>query len=207
VKELLPNLKVNGHLARGWLGVTAKEQPEGKGAMVEDVYAGSPAALAGMRSGDRITAVNGKPVDSYLQLLREIALLPPGSRTRFTVVRGSTPRDLMVTLSERPAPETMHTLNELKEAEPAGLALQDVTPALANQLALTVTDGAWVAGVVPGSAADRSGLREGDVIVGVDNEVIFDVGTYQSAMQQRPPNRPVVLRIVRAGRDQSVIVE
>jgi serine protease Do len=207
VKELLPNLKVNGHLARGWLGVTAKEEPEGKGAVIEDVYAGSPAALAGLKGGDRISAVNGHPVESYLQLLREIALLPPGSRTRFTVIRGSTPREIQVNLSERPAPETMHTLAELQQAEPAGLALEDVTPALANRLGLPVGQGAWVAGVVPGSLADRTGLREGDVIASVNGQPVADVAGYLGAMQSRPANQPATLGIVRAGRDERIVVQ
>jgi serine protease Do len=92
VKDILPNLLDNGHLERGWLGLTVAEQPAPDGrsrlAVVQDVFPAGPAGRAGLRPGDRITHVNGRPFDSYLALLRKISLLSPGTLVRLTAQRG-----------------------------------------------------------------------------------------------------------------------
>jgi len=108
VKDLLPNLLDNGHLERGWLGLTIAEQPGADGrarvAVVQEVIPASPAAAAGLRPGDRITHVNGRPFDSYLALLRKISLLAPGTLVRLTTQRGGgPPRELAARVSEPPA--------------------------------------------------------------------------------------------------------
>lgn len=204
VKDLLPNLKVNGHLARGWLGLTARDAAQGKGALVGKVYAGSPAAHGGIQPGDRIVQVNGKSVDSYLELLRKIALLPPGSQPHLLVVHRGTPRTVKVILSERPAPEILQTLQTLAEIAPAGLAAQDVTPKLADKLDLPVDHGVWVAGVIPGSTADRAGLREGDVIDAVDGKKVRDVTGYEKAVV-RGSDAAISLHVLRGPSETKVI--
>ena len=102
VKDLLPNLMDNGHVERGWLGMTVVEEPGKHSAQVVDVYPGGPAAAAGLRSGDRVTTINGRPVDSYLQLLRKISLLAPGTLVRMGVQRGTAAREFTARVAERP---------------------------------------------------------------------------------------------------------
>src|SRR5919201_3444521 len=82
VKELIPNLRANGRLARGWLGVriTESDDSAAAGASIVTVFNGSPAAGAGLRPGDRVLAVNGRPVENFQQLLRRVSFLPPGTR-------------------------------------------------------------------------------------------------------------------------------
>lgn len=205
VKDLLPNLKVNGHLARGWMGLTVNEQPGGQGAVVEGVYAGSPAAEGGVHPGDRITLLNGKPVESYLQLLRKIALLPPGTRTHFTLQRNGQTREAEIILAERPAAETLQTLATLQEIEPEGLAVQEVTPELAERLTLPVAKGLWVAGVVPGSTADRAGLREGDVIDRANDEEVSDVAGFQRVVSHRAGHQ-LTLHFLRGAEPKTLVI-
>jgi serine protease Do len=102
VKDLLPNLLDNGHVERGWLGMTVVEEPGKHSAQVVDVYPGGPAAAAGLRAGDRVTTINGRPVDSYLQLLRKISLLAPGPMVRMGVQRGTAAREFTARVAERP---------------------------------------------------------------------------------------------------------
>ncbi|HVE87246.1 MAG TPA: trypsin-like peptidase domain-containing protein [Myxococcales bacterium] len=105
VKDLLPNLQVNGRLARGWLGIVVQEESAAageKGALVQTVFKSSPAARAGLEVGDRVTAVNGRPVEGYLQFMRRVAILAPGTSVRLTVVRGGKAQERAVTLGERP---------------------------------------------------------------------------------------------------------
>ena len=100
VKDLIPNLRENGRLARGWLGVNiAESDASGRGAVVSEVFEKSPAAQAGIRPGDRVIAVNGRAVDNFQQLLRRVTFLAPGSKATLDVERGGAKQQITVTLA------------------------------------------------------------------------------------------------------------
>lgn len=202
VKDLLPNLRENGRLERGWLGVSIDDGHDWSGGtlgtlVVRDVYRKSPAAEAGIRTGDRIVAVNGKPIDSYLQLLRKVALLAPGTQTRLTLLRGGESQEVMVKLARRPAPETMQALASPGNLNEFGLVLQDVTPEEAPRLGLKEYSGALVAGVVPRSAAASAGITPGDLIVEVNRRKVKDVAGVRAAIGRGETGTRVLLRVQR----------
>lgn len=95
----------NASPRRGWLGlaVDQRSDAESQGVAIVEILAGSPAASAGLRAGDRIAAVNGRPIATYLELSR-LSALPPGTVLRLSVRRGNRVRDVAVTLGEPPAP-------------------------------------------------------------------------------------------------------
>jgi hypothetical protein len=97
---------------RGWLGLQLQEPESGagsQGVMVIDILPGSPAASAGLRVGDRIGAVNGRPVGTRLEWGRWVSPLPPGTALRFSVRRGNRVREVAVTLGEPPPPGSLPT--------------------------------------------------------------------------------------------------
>lgn len=202
VKDLLPNLKVNGRLARGWLGLTIAEPASAaeaakKGAVVKDVYAGSPAMEGGLRDGDRILAVNARPVESYLQLLRKVALLAPGSQMRLTVQRANQLRELSVRVSERPTPQSGQAVAGLGNVEAFGLILQDVDGDLAAKLKVPPYHGVFVSGVVPGSAAQTAGIRQGDLIRELNKKRVEDVHAFNEALDRRKVMQTVQIAVER----------
>jgi serine protease Do len=203
VKDLLPNLKVNGHVVRGWMGLSVKQRPDGGGPLVDAVYAGGPAAEAGVHPGDRITALNDRPVASYLQLLRRVELLPPGTRARLTLLRDGRARQVEVFLSKRPV--EADTLVALQELEPSGLTVQQITPTLVSQLNLPAEAGLWVSGVLPGSTADLAGLRQGDLIDQLDGRPVKDVAGYGAALRTRS-GRTLTIHLLRGGRPMTLVV-
>src|SRR5215831_8230721 len=86
---------------RGWLGLQVQDPESGAGSQgvtVVDILPGSPAASAGLRVGDRIGAVNGRPIGTRLELGRWVSLLPPGTALRLSVRRGNRVREVAVTL-------------------------------------------------------------------------------------------------------------
>lgn len=186
VKELIPNLRENGRLARGWLGVNIVEGvgAGGRGAVVSDVFKGSPAAAAGLLPGDRVIAVNGAPVVNFQQLLRKISFLAPGSRTSMVVERKGERQELVVTLSDRPAQQALRDLSEANRADALGLVLRELTPEVAKSLGLSGQSGVLVSGVLPGSPADQSGLLAGDLITEANKLPIRTVKEFKGAVAQ-----------------------
>ena len=154
VKDLLPNLMDNGHVERGWLGMTVVEEPGKHSAQVIDVYPGGPAAAAGLRASDRVTTINGRPVDSYLQLLRKISLLSPGTLVKMGVQRGSAAREFTARVAERPVRPPSPGPGEGDPGaglDALGLAVSDLDADAARRLGARSPFGAWVVQVNPGS--------------------------------------------------------
>lgn len=206
VKDLLPNLRVNGRLARGWLGVNIKESQNG-GAVVSEVFDGSPAADAGIRPGDRVLSVNGRAIETYLQLLRRVAILAPGSDARLVLQRGEEQREVVVHLGERPAPEALQaTLSGPGHAEALGLVVQEVTGPLAAKLNLAPFSGVLVTGILPNSASERAGLKAGDLITEVNRRKVKDLRTFRQALAVTARSRAALMRVERGEQARVVAV-
>jgi serine protease Do len=215
VKDLLPNLLDNGHLERGWLGLTVAEQPAGDGrarvAVVQDVIPASPAATAGLRPGDRITHVNGRPFDSYLALLRKISLLAPGMLVRLTAQRGTVPaRELVARVGEPPA-QRPKPIVDVPPAEPApqevlGVAVADLDAEAAQRLRAR-GPGVWVESVEAGGPAARAGLRVGDVVTEVDGQRVTSAEDFRAAVGRLGTGRKLSLRLERRGQLRRVVLD
>ncbi|WP_426752746.1 trypsin-like peptidase domain-containing protein [Myxococcus sp. Y35] len=213
VKELLPNLRENGKLERGWLGVVINDDgihangAERRAPLVKDVYQGSPAAAAGIRPGDRLVAVNGRPIGSYLQLLRKVALLAPGTEARLSLMRGTDTQEVTVRLVARPAQEATEGLIQrtTSEAE-VGLVLRDLTPEVAAPLGETAWSGALVSGVTPRSPAESAGLRAGDVVTEVNRRRVKDAAGVRAALAKGSAGASILLRVKRGDTLQYIAV-
>lgn len=100
---IIDELRRDGSIRRGWLGVSVRDLPD-EGVAVEAVEPGSPAARAGVRSGDIVTAVNGDRMDSSRSLVRSIAAIRPGDTARLTLTRRGQAREISVQVGQRPPP-------------------------------------------------------------------------------------------------------
>ncbi|MCY1077503.1 trypsin-like peptidase domain-containing protein [Archangium lansingense] len=208
VKDLLPNLRKNGQLQKGWLGVEIVEQPQvgTRAAVVKKVFPTSPAAQAGIRPGDQVVGVNGKPVDSFQQLLRKVAMLAPGSEAKLTLVRDGTSQDVLVKLTARPAEEASAALASPGNLSELGLVLRDITPEVAAPMGLEPYAGVLVSGVVPRSAAANAGLRTGDVVTEVNRRKVKDIAAVRGALN-KGAGASVLLRVQRGDLQQYVALE
>ncbi|WP_199738501.1 trypsin-like peptidase domain-containing protein [Corallococcus sp. CA054B] len=211
VKDLLPNLRENGKLERGWLGVVINE--DGADAtetapVVKDVYRGSPAAQAHIRPGDRLVAVNGRPIGSYLQLLRKVALLAPGTEAKLTLLRDGGTQEVAVRLVARPAQEATEGLSNRggSSANDLGLVLRDLTPEVAAPLGYEAFLGALVSGVVPRSPAEQAGLRAGDVVMEVNRRRVKDTAAVKAALERGSAGASILLRVQRGDALQYIAI-
>ncbi len=180
-------LRTNGRVIRGRIGVTiapvTKEVAEaiglGKpmGALVQGVEAGGPAEKAGVEAGDIIVKVDGKTVDKSGDLPRIIGATKPGSTTALQVFRRGAARDLQVTVAEFEAdrPTRRAQADPGNNAKPStsalGLTVSDLTDAQKREL--KIKSGVRVESAE--GAASRAGVRDGDVILAIDNTEVADV--------------------------------
>jgi serine protease Do len=207
-RNVADQLRANGRVIRGRIGVqitpVTKDVAEsiglGKpiGALVRSVEAGGPAEKAGMEAGDIITKVDGRTVEKSTDVQRMVGNTKPGSRVTLQVFRRGSYRDLAVTVGEF-EPETRKAAGAEPEqpASPVkvlGLAVSDLTEAQKKEL--KVRGGVRVESA-DGPAA-RAGLREGDVILSVNNTEIADVKQFQGVVQKADRNKPVSV-LVRRG--------
>lgn len=113
VKQVVESLKKDGTVARGFIGVQIQpvtgEMAEAiglkdaKGALVAEAQGNGPAAKAGIRRGDTITAVNGEAIKDARELSRKIATFAPGTKTTITVFREGKSRDVTFEVGRQPA--------------------------------------------------------------------------------------------------------
>ncbi|TDP32711.1 serine protease DegS [Idiomarina aquatica] len=106
-REIMQTLIAEGKVVRGWIGISvdpnSSDQLAQQGIQVTAVEPGSPAAVAGMRQGDIITRIGGKPVRSASEGMREVVNAKPGSALDITIYRNGEPQQLTVTTAEPPS--------------------------------------------------------------------------------------------------------
>jgi len=170
-KSIMEQLIKFGSVKRGLLGVNIYSITpdiaqlyglgDTQGALVSQVIEGSPAAKAGIRTGDVITSVNGQNVKSNTELRNSIGLLRVGDKVEIGLVRDGKPQRVTAIISDsNDAPTKVSTPQESNSIHRAfeGAGLADAPDG----------GGAIVRGVEPGSNAASAGLRNGDIIVGVN---------------------------------------
>ncbi len=203
-------LRTNGRVIRGRIGVqiapVTKEVAEaiglGKpaGALVQSVETGGPADKAGVEAGDIITRVDGKVVEKSGDLPRIVGGTRPGSKATLQIFRRGSAKELSVTVGEfEPDRPTRRA-----QAEPGGgsapvksalgVTASDLTDAQKRDLKLK---GGVRVDAVDGAAA-RAGLREGDVILSVDNTEITDLRQFAAVAAKVEKSRAVSV-LVRRG--------
>ena len=204
-------LRATGRVIRGRIGVqigpVSKEVAESiglgapRGAMVTGVEKEQPAEKAGVEAGDIITKVDGKVVEKSGDLPRIVGGLKPGARVTLQVFRRGAARDLTVTIAEfeadRPARRAAAEPGSSPQASAKtalGITVADLTDAQKRELRLR---GGVRVDAVEGLAA-RAGLREGDIILSMDNAEIGDSKQFAAAAAKADKAKPVSV-LVRRG--------
>jgi S1-C subfamily serine protease len=102
IKQVVPQIQSGGKIERAFLGVSNATTDNQSGAAVTGVVPGGPAAKAGIQQGDKIVAIDARPISSSDDVSAAVAAHRPGQRARVTVIRGGDRRTLTVTLGTRP---------------------------------------------------------------------------------------------------------
>jgi serine protease Do len=189
-RKVIQDLLQYGKVHSAWIGaVTATLTPEEakrrghdlpRGAVVVRVFADSPAARAGIRSGDVITEVSGRPVDSREAFSTATATLAPDQSVRLSVNRDGASRTVEVRAGEPPSDLGLRILEEV-----AGLRVAD------EHRAVIVDE------VIGRSRAAEVGLASGDQIVGVNGTEVGNTRDLNSQIIAGAERSSIVLSVAR----------
>jgi serine protease Do len=216
-RKIYGELAKSGKVVRGYLGVFVKELTEADaaalglrakaGVLVSDVTdQNSPAAKAGIRSGDVVTAIDGKSVNTALDLTNAVADTPVGKTVRIDLLRDGARQTVNATLAERPARETARAESAEPDSEEAvpqtsrlGVSVQSVTPETAERYSLKIRSGAVIVGVTPAGPASSAGLRRGDVVHRVGRILIRSAADLAEAEKSLKSGEDVSVQVERGG--------
>jgi serine protease Do len=177
-----------------------------KGALVGDVFKGSPASKAGLLRGDVIVRFNGEEVSSQRELPTMVAFLPVGQKVEVVFLRNGKEMTVEVTLDELKEETTVARDSSGEVQEGLGLSVQNITPEIADQLDLTSTDGVVVSDVDPNGTAAQAGIRRGDVILEVNKTKVTDFETLNKVLGKDKDSKSILFLINRGGRTIFVAV-
>jgi serine protease Do len=191
VKTVVAQLKSSGHVTRGWLGVQIQPVTatiadslglkKAEGALVAEPQDGSPAAKAGVLSGDVITAVNGTPVKDARELARTIGTIAPSATVKLDLIRAGQAKTISLTLGEMP--DQQQAKADTGNSEPtSGVPHLGLSVAPASEVSGAGAQGVVVTAVDPDGPAAEQGFKTGTVILDVGGKSVANVGDVRKAL-------------------------
>jgi serine protease Do len=169
--------------------------------LVASVEPGGPADKAGLRTGDVITGLNGKPVASGREVSRTAASMRPGTQAQVAIIRDGQAREVTLSVGQRTEDQpTRSSAFAPDQGKRLGVALSPIPEPARRELGLEPgTSGVLVQRVEPNSPAAENGLEPGDVIVSANNQPVTappDVASAWTEAQKQ--KRPMLLRVLRS---------
>lgn len=199
-------LRSGGKVIRGRIGVgigavsddvaEALKLGKAQGAVVQSIEPDTPADKAGLEVGDVIVKVDGRIVDKPGDLSRMIAGTKPGTAVTLDIWRRGQPKSVKLTVAQAPDDRSAAERETPAPAaqSPLGLAVTDLTAAQRRDL--KIKGGVRVQEA--SGAAARAGLREGDVILQIDNQEVTSAAQFNTVAGKLDGKRPVSV-LVRRG--------
>lgn len=213
VQAVVDQLRTDGKVARGYLGVqiqpVTQDIAEGlgldkaKGALVDHAESGTPAAKAGLKSGDVIDKVNGEVVDSARELSRKIAGMKPGAKVELSYLRGGKSDVATVTLGSLPGDNAKVAS---REEDGSGQIRLGLGLAPAAQVGLS-DEGVAVVQVDPDGPAAAKGIEQGDLILDVGGQSVSSPSDVVAQVRSaEKTGRKAVLMRVKSAKGQTRFV-
>lgn len=189
-RQVMEQLVQHGEIKRGFIGAQLQELDpdlaeafglsQNEGAVLVNIIPNSPAEKAGLRPGDVVTGVNGKPVRSASALRNEIGLHRVGDKVTLDILRNGKPMQVAATVSEQV--EIAARATDIENPRLAGVTVGDIPR---NAPEYGEIEGVMILKIERGSYAWQSGLREGDIITSVNRVTVTNVQGFLKLVNQR----------------------
>jgi serine protease Do len=216
-KRVMEDIIYHGKVTRGWLGVQIQDVNDAmrsalglgvrKGVLISDVFKGQPADKAGIKRGDVVLSIDGKPVETSNDLKNTVAVIEPGKKVLVVVFRGGRETTVTVVLNERDESSVgkmaagggkSSSEGGVDTAGALGLSVSNLTDKTRQQFNLEENiTGVVVTEVDQSSQAAGEGVQPGDVIVELNRQQISSVKDFAKIAKGIKPESAVLLLIRR----------
>ena len=215
VRRVTREIIESGTARRGWLGVTVDDRGPGE-IVVAEVASGSPAARAGLESGDRVIYVNGQPVEGSWTLMESVASAGPGDAMKIVVMRDGKQVPANVQLGT--APRQQYTGSQvghtwvftpsppLPPRPVLGVRVEQPDDEELERLGAPAGAGMLIAEVHEESRAEVAGLLEGDLIIRALGIPVRSLADLRRALRDQPGDKQMEMVVVRDGREVKLMV-
>ncbi len=215
VTRMVQAAKDGGRIVRPWLGAHGQEvtaeigeaiglSPP-RGVLIDSLSEGGSLMKAGLKQGDVVLAVDGKPIEDPLELRFRVSTKPIGSSVEFDFWRAGETLHTKVRL-EAPPEDPPRNITVIQEGSPIdGAEVANLSPAIKEEFNLSIRGGGVVVlRLLSRGFARRLGLRQGDVITSINGQDIRRVQDLITSAKTRPRTWKIV--ILRGGRQISLEV-
>jgi len=223
-RSVMESLVKNGRVIRGYMGLLPQDVTPGlakefnlpdnsAGALVAEVTPKSPAEKAGLKNGDIIVEINGKPVKDARHLRLQVAQVAPGTKVPVKIVRDGDSKTLEVVLKEFPKDDALAKREQGGAEKDStsdaldGVTVGDVDAAARRQIGLPANvKGALVVQIDESSASYEAGLREGDVILEINRKAVHSADEAVD-MSEKIKDKRILLRVWTRGASRYLVVD
>ena len=201
VKHVIGHLVEHGEVHRGWLGVgidlvteevaSQAHGQEGKGVIINSIFEGDPAYLAGLKVGDIILKIGGSDIDSPNKMIRVIGAITPGQTINLDILRDGKSQVVPVKLESRKKKTAQ--LSTFPPLSPSGLGFSVENPEKDTNL----PSGVLVSKINPESSAGLKGLQAGDLITAVNGDTVYNQLEFDRLLDKIEKGSPIFLLVWR----------
>jgi serine protease Do len=204
-------LIAEGKVVRGYLGVRPQEITQAlaeannlkstEGVIIASVEPDTPAAKAGLQSGDVVTQFDKTKITDVAQFRRIVASVEPGREVHITVIRDGKEMTLTATLEERRDTFAASEEGQQQAGEPEyyGLEVVNLNNPMLSDVEINATEGVFVVSVKPRSPAAQAGIASGDVIQKIDDRPAKNMDDYQAIMKDLEGRTKAIAVLIERG--------
>ncbi len=213
VRSVYQQLRDQGYVDRGWLGVmiqdVTRELAESfqmdvpRGALVTQVLEDSPAAAAGLRVGDIIVAYNGRKIRFSSELPPLVGLSNTGEKAALQVLRDGEEVSIRVRIESLPDDDRLALGSagsrggRTRGGNVLGIEVENLDNELRERYGLDKGDGVVISSISHQGTAWKSGLRSGDIILQINNEIVRNSRQFSSLLRDLPDDRAIPVLVQR----------